>query len=83
MDWSELYPAHVRRGESDAVEGKASGGQGDATSALPRPLLKDVEVADIGCGFGGLLMALAPVLPDTLILGKPLRPPHSTATNTN
>ncbi len=34
-----------------------------------RPLRQDVEVADIGCGFGGLLVALAPKLPNTLLLG--------------
>lgn len=28
-----------------------------------------VEVADVGCGFGGLLFALAPLMPDTLVLG--------------
>lgn len=28
-----------------------------------------VEIADIGCGFGGLLVALAPKFPDTLLLG--------------
>ena len=27
------------------------------------------EFADVGCGFGGLLMALAPMFPDTLMLG--------------
>lgn len=31
---------------------------------------KRVEFADIGCGFGGLLMALAPMFPDTLMLGE-------------
>lgn len=30
---------------------------------------KKVEVADIGCGFGGLVVSLAPKLPDTLMLG--------------
>jgi len=28
-------------------------------------------MADVGCGFGGLLTALAPLFPDTLILGEP------------
>jgi tRNA G46 methylase TrmB len=28
------------------------------------------EIADIGCGFGGLLIALAPLFPDVLILGE-------------
>lgn len=27
------------------------------------------EFADVGCGFGGLLIALAPLFPDTLMLG--------------
>jgi tRNA G46 methylase TrmB len=30
---------------------------------------KQVEWADVGCGFGGLLMSLAPQFPDTLMLG--------------
>jgi len=32
-----------------------------------------VEVADIGCGFGGLLVSLAPKMPDTLMLGLEIR----------
>ncbi|KAF4614101.1 hypothetical protein D9613_007693 [Agrocybe pediades] len=31
------------------------------------------EFADIGCGFGGLLIALAPLFPDTLMLGMEIR----------
>lgn len=38
--------------------------------ARPKRMRKQVEVADIGCGFGGLLFSLSPVLPDTLLLGK-------------
>lgn len=30
---------------------------------------KTPEFADIGCGFGGLLIALAPLFPDKLMLG--------------
>ncbi|KAG6810435.1 hypothetical protein H0H92_011877 [Tricholoma furcatifolium] len=30
---------------------------------------KAPEFADVGCGFGGLLIALAPLFPDTLMLG--------------
>ena len=30
---------------------------------------KTPEFADVGCGFGGLLIALAPLFPDTLMLG--------------
>lgn len=31
---------------------------------------RNVEIADIGCGYGGLLFALSSRFPDTLILGK-------------
>ncbi|KAI6129927.1 putative methyltransferase [Pisolithus croceorrhizus] len=34
---------------------------------------KTPEFADIGCGFGGLLIALAPLFPDTLMLGLEIR----------
>ncbi|KAK9473072.1 putative methyltransferase-domain-containing protein [Dipodascopsis tothii] len=57
MDWSRLYPAHF----APAVDGVPSRGD------------KQVEIADIGCGFGGLLMALAPEFPDKLILGMEIR----------
>ena len=30
------------------------------------------EIADIGCGFGGLLVALSPVYPDVLMIGMHL-----------
>ena len=33
-----------------------------------------VEVADVGCGFGGLLLGLAPLLPSSLCLGLEIRP---------
>ena len=59
MDWSKLYPAYA---------------QVDMTTAdNVRPLAKRVQVADIGCGFGGLLIALSPLLPDMLLLGLELR----------
>ncbi|KAK0480309.1 putative methyltransferase [Armillaria novae-zelandiae] len=31
------------------------------------------EFADVGCGFGGLLISLAPLFPDTLMLGLEIR----------
>jgi len=31
------------------------------------------QFADIGCGFGGLLIALAPLFPDTLMIGMEIR----------
>ncbi|KAI8977067.1 guanine-N(7)--methyltransferase [Mycotypha africana] len=35
--------------------------------------VKKVEFADIGCGYGGLLIALAPLFPDTLMMGMEIR----------
>jgi tRNA (guanine-N7-)-methyltransferase len=58
MDWAPLYPAFV------GLEAKPEPG-------TVGKLVQDVEVADIGCGFGGLLVALAPKLPNTLLLGTP------------
>lgn len=63
MDWAAYYPAHIAPA---TVSAKA----GDIANADPRPLKKDVTVADIGCGFGGLLVALAPRLPDELLIGR-------------
>ena len=58
MDWAWHFPAFV---DPDPTKTTLSGA---------RTLVKDVEVVDIGCGFGGLLAGLAPLMPDTLIVGK-------------
>lgn len=58
MNWADYYPAYAApEQDSNGIDG-------------PRKLTKDITVADIGCGFGGLLVALAPQLPDELLLGK-------------
>ena len=66
LDWSSYYPDFL------APEGGFVGAELTAGSASCRTgrLIKDVTVADIGCGFGGLLVALAPKLPDELLLGS-------------
>ena len=58
MDWAWHFPAFV---DPDPTKTTLSGA---------RTLVQDVEVVDIGCGFGGLLAGLAPLMPDTLIVGK-------------
>ncbi|KAE8152135.1 hypothetical protein BDV25DRAFT_138183 [Aspergillus avenaceus] len=60
MDWSTHYPAFVDSAEQTNLAGA-------------RKLDRDVEVVDIGCGFGGLLVGLAPVLPETLMVGMEIR----------
>ncbi|OMJ17167.1 tRNA (guanine-N(7)-)-methyltransferase [Smittium culicis] len=49
-----------------AKKAKADGGDSGSEE-------KAVEFADIGCGYGGLLVALAPLYPDTLMLGMEIR----------
>jgi hypothetical protein len=57
MDWTTHYPAFVK-----SQTGRESDG-------APPTMTKRVEIADIGCGFGGLLVALSPLFPETLMLG--------------
>ncbi|KAF2722688.1 m7G tRNA methyltransferase [Polychaeton citri CBS 116435] len=75
MDWSVHYPHYVL--DKDAQATPEPGPQipgAAATEPTPPPAMaKQVEVADIGCGFGGLLFALAPRMPETLLLGLEIR----------
>ncbi|KAH6913254.1 putative methyltransferase [Coprinopsis sp. MPI-PUGE-AT-0042] len=45
----------------------------DWSQHYPQHPGKTPEFADVGCGFGGLLIALAPLFPDTLMLGLEIR----------
>ena len=60
MDWSAHFPEHFQ----SSIANEHSGANGMKSHSSKR-----VEFADIGCGFGGLLMALAPMFPDILMLG--------------
>ncbi|KAF8392812.1 hypothetical protein HHK36_021049 [Tetracentron sinense] len=50
---------------------------GNRTSALERSFtktcVKNIQFADIGCGFGGLLINLSTLFPETLMIGMELR----------
>lgn len=71
MDWASLYPAYAVKDEEHqaVVATKDSGSKTAEEQRKVKAISKNVEVADIGCGFGGLLFALAPKFPDTLIVG--------------
>ncbi|ORY81508.1 tRNA methyltransferase [Protomyces lactucae-debilis] len=45
----------------------------DWSALYPKAGERQVEIADVGCGFGGLLVALAPHFQDSLILGMEIR----------
>lgn len=57
MDWSTHFPTFFQ----------APPAEGEGSVNLKG---KKVEFADVGCGFGGLSIALAPLFPETLMLGK-------------
>jgi len=57
LDWKSHYEEFYARREGKAEEAEA---------------LK-VRFADIGCGFGGLLVRLSPLFPDKLMLGMEIR----------
>ncbi|KAI0407216.1 putative methyltransferase [Xylaria palmicola] len=73
MDWSAYFPAFVADVDPTVSSQPAETSPANAIHPAPRKLTKEIEVVDIGCGFGGLLVALAPALPDTLLLGMEIR----------
>lgn len=79
MDWSTHFPAYIKHTAEDKSidENTASKGTTDEPSSIqeptPKPLTKPITIADIGCGFGGLLVALSPLFPNDLILGLEIR----------
>ncbi|KAF2869708.1 putative methyltransferase-domain-containing protein [Massariosphaeria phaeospora] len=75
MDWASLYPAHAveKTGEGAGDDESHDRDRDDGEKEKGKTITKPVEIADIGCGFGGLLFALAPKLPETLIVGMEIR----------
>lgn len=71
MDWSQHYPAFIATEEQESTTPNPD----DTTESKPKPkkMTQQVTIADIGCGFGGLLFALAPRFPQSLILGMEIR----------
>ncbi|GIZ40201.1 hypothetical protein CKM354_000355300 [Cercospora kikuchii] len=69
MDWSQHYPHFIapQNGDSKIENGMP------ATAGQPPAMTKQVTIADIGCGFGGLTFALSPKFPSNLILGLEIR----------
>ncbi|KAF6832588.1 hypothetical protein CMUS01_06874 [Colletotrichum musicola] len=76
MDWTPYYPAFVAEDDThqkNSIVPPTSSVEETTAVTEQRRLRKHVEVVDIGCGFGGLLVALAPTMPDTLALGLEIR----------
>ncbi|XP_060618805.2 tRNA (guanine-N(7)-)-methyltransferase isoform X1 [Anolis sagrei] len=67
MDWSLLFP--------DFFSPLTKDNQHDDPKDVEERTkpASQVEFADIGCGYGGLLVALSPLFPNTLMLGLEIR----------
>jgi len=65
MDWHQYYPAFFPSERELQWQ--------DDLMDLIGSSLPQVEFADIGCGYGGLLVSLSPLLPKTLMLGMEIR----------
>ncbi len=64
MDWTSYYPAFATDHQVSEKQQTPM-----TTDQQNKRIMKDVTVADIGCGFGGLLVSLGPKLPDDLLVG--------------
>ncbi|EGG05946.1 uncharacterized protein MELLADRAFT_48534 [Melampsora larici-populina 98AG31] len=65
MNWNDHYPSFFPSPEVKVDENE---------KVQDLNVNHKVEFADVGCGFGGLLVALAPLFPTTLMLGMEIRP---------
>ncbi|XP_038642504.1 tRNA (guanine-N(7)-)-methyltransferase isoform X2 [Scyliorhinus canicula] len=66
MDWSQYYPEYFKPRSNDHHD--------DEKDLIDEKKLKfQVEFADIGCGYGGLLVELSALFPNSLILGLEIR----------
>ncbi|CAK0784917.1 hypothetical protein CVIRNUC_008122 [Coccomyxa viridis] len=75
-DWSRHYPAFYARQGTDGASEHISVPVEAQPSNVPASVQTqqpEVKFVDVGCGFGGLLVKLAPLYPDTLMLGMELR----------
>ncbi|GIL92891.1 hypothetical protein Vretimale_14797 [Volvox reticuliferus] len=77
FDWSEHFPEFLQewhdqqqqqQQQQQQEEEGVTQSSGQSSSAAPA-----VRFVDIGCGFGGLLVKLATIYPDTLMLGMEIR----------
>jgi len=65
MTWKAMFPA---------LEDSHTSASSSEVTHDAEPFATAPDVADVGCGFGGLVVGLAPVLPRHLLLGMEIRP---------
>ena len=67
MDWSLHYPSLIKSFEQSTND------ESSVSDKRHKHNHQLVEFVDIGCGYGGLLVALSPLFPDKLMLGMEIR----------
>jgi tRNA (guanine-N7-)-methyltransferase len=88
-DWHKHYPNHfapLPTGDAAAAAAPADAAAGEAAApeAMKHPYFPgtlpaegsskaQVTFADVGCGYGGLLMELSPLFPEKLMIGMEIR----------
>ncbi|KAI3951028.1 hypothetical protein MKW92_006912 [Papaver armeniacum] len=70
VDYASHYP-HYYPSEGTCNENGES--TIDSKGAMYKPQSKKIQFADVGCGFGGLLISLSTLFPDTLMIGMEIR----------
>ncbi|GLJ40284.1 hypothetical protein SUGI_0827720 [Cryptomeria japonica] len=89
FDYADHFPAYFSKKNHQDNESPAPNPNGEAKEAQKVSDFKDltpanacsastgeemkIRFADIGCGFGGLLVQLSPIFPSTLMIGMELR----------
>lgn len=73
VNWAEHYPAYfnVTQQTDDASSSPAAAAT--TVTATPVTAAAQVRIADVGCGFGGMTVALGEIFPDKLVLGLEIR----------
>lgn len=75
MEWAPYYPGYFAlKGVEPMEVSTVEGGEGADALAMKKHAI--VDVVDIGCGFGGLLVSLGPQLPNSVILGLYIATAH-------
>ncbi|KAJ2891306.1 tRNA (guanine-N(7)-)-methyltransferase (tRNA(m7G46)-methyltransferase) [Coemansia aciculifera] len=68
-----LSPSASNEAGADETLAKRGPAASSSSSTANDKVPAQVEFADIGCGYGGLLVALAPLYPNTLMVGMEIR----------
>lgn len=75
MDWSPYYPAYFARtrGLPEPIDITTDPNEDMGAEAVALKKTGIVDIVDIGCGFGGLLVELGPKFSNSVILGMEIR----------